>query len=354
MADGILLVDKHSELTYVDPLVCLLLGCRDETNLRQSWHRIRSALGLPGMMSGGGSGRARGISGGTDDATPLEVRMSPVDNPSFHGYVVHIKGNATADPNPGVDEITSGQLLVASQVRNQNYINSALIHDLRAPLNAMEIHLELLAENVSGPGYGVKLANPDVRRQQTLQGVSILKQELARLNRTLRTLLSSDRPFRMAFSTFDVVLTLHELAALLMPKARRQRVDIQLRSSEREVLIEGNRDYLKQAFLNIAINALEAMPDGGSLTMSLDRDEDQVEITFLDQGPGIAEAFLRQIYNLYFTTKTQGSGMGLFAAQLVVADAHGGSIDVANSENGGASVICRLPVSHRLMTRLDH
>lgn len=343
MSAGILLVDRHSELTYVDSLACRLLGCKDEVNMRECWHRIRSTLGLPEMTPGAETDHSQEQNAGRGPESDLEVRLSPVDNPSFHGYVVHIKDRHKESPT----DITSRELLIASQVRNQNYINSALIHDLRAPLNAMEIHLELLAENVRGPAQRLKAVSPEVRQQQTVQGVGILKEELARLNRTLRILLSSDRPFRMAFTTFDMVLALQELTGLLMPKARQQRVDIQLRSSEREIQVEGNKDYLKQALLNIAINALEAMPDGGSLVISLERDENQLEIVFLDRGPGIAEAFLHQIYNLYFTTKAQGSGMGLFAAQLVIADAHGGSIDVSNSGSGGARVSCRLPVNHR-------
>jgi signal transduction histidine kinase len=336
MTIGILLVDKHSELTYVDPFACRLLGCSDEINLRESWDRIRSSLGLSDLMSCPDKGHAQTLNSGADHSSLLQVRMSPINNSSFDGYVVHLKDST-------VNDILSLQLLTASQVRNQNYINSALIHDLRAPLNAMEIHLELLAENVSDRRYSFSTAEPEARRRQAIKGVGILKEELARLNRTLRTLLGIGRPLNMAFTRFDLMLALHELVILLTPKARQQRVEIQFDYSGRQVFINGNRDYLKQAFLNVAINALEAMPEGGNLAISVARDEDQVEVVFQDQGPGIAEEFLKQIYNLHFTTKADGSGMGLFAAQLVVADAHGGSVEVANDEEGGARVTCRLP-----------
>lgn len=362
MANGILLVDRQGELAFADAPAWQLLGCHNETELRQRWDYFRGRLALPGHTSdavGSDAGDAAGervqtLKKDRGRNADIEVRISPVAKPAFDGYVVRIRSH----DNGG--DITSSQLLGASQARNQHYINSALIHDLRAPLNAMEIHLELLDDNLRGrpaihadaaDALGPLRAHDDVGRKKALQGVAILKEELTRLNRTLRTLLSSDRPFRMAFDAFDIGAALQELVALLTPKARQQRVDIHLDIAEPGLLIEGNKDYLKQAFLNIAINALEAMPEGGALRIWLRREGDRVEVAFVDEGPGVAEAFLRQIYNLYFTTKSQGSGMGLFAAQLVVADAHGGTIEIRNSQSPtkGACVTCRLPIKHQFM-----
>lgn len=342
MEDGILLVDRFSELAYVEPSVCSLLGCPDERAVRQSWRHLRARLGFPELISSSLQRHCKAYRRSRGEPQPpldLDVTLTPLGTAGFSGYLIRVRG-------PALTQASTLQLLIQGQIRNQDYLNDALVHDLRAPLNAMEIHLELLAENIYGATVEAGSAAPNPYGLQTLRGVRILKDELARLNRILNTLLEGGRalaPGSSQQTQLNLVAAMQQLVLLLAPKARQQGVKLHLCYAEPLLMVRGNKDYLRQAFLNIAINGLEAMPDGGRLTISLRRVGGQVEVTFVDEGPGIAPDLLEHVCNLRFTTKPAGCGVGLYAARAVISQVHLGSLQVSNAEQGGACVTCRLP-----------
>ncbi len=112
------------------------------------------------------------------------------------------------------------------------------------------------------------------------------------------------------------------------------------------VVLVGYRDRLKQSFLNIAVNALEALPAGGLMKMDMETEVSQVIVRVSDTGPGIPEALLDRIYDRDFTTKGTGSGIGLYVARVLV-EMHGGEIRVESREGQGTEVEVRLPIVAR-------
>jgi signal transduction histidine kinase len=142
---------------------------------------------------------------------------------------------------------------------------------------------------------------------------------------------------------FDLKDLIRDLATLLDPQARRQGITFTAALPEGEVPFTGHRDRLKQALLNIVINALEAMPDGGKLSIELKSEGGQVQISVRDSGPGIPEDLQRKIYDMSFTTKSGGSGVGLFVANSVV-QSYGGLIHIDSSPGDGTCFHVFLPV----------
>jgi two-component system sensor histidine kinase HydH len=108
--------------------------------------------------------------------------------------------------------------------------------------------------------------------------------------------------------------------------------------------IPGDEGQLSQVFLNVIINALQAMPDGGSLVVTTRRDGDWAEVAIKDTGPGIAEAVLPHVFDPYFTTRPSGVGLGLAIAHRIV-QGHQGSLDVESHVGSGTTMIIRLPLS---------
>ena len=133
-----------------------------------------------------------------------------------------------------------------------------------------------------------------------------------------------------------------EIERLLLPQARLQHVALEAYLPGTAVRIAGQRDRLKQAILNVAINALEAMSEGGELALRLEANPDQAEVLITDSGPGIPEEVRPRIFDMHFTTKTSGTGIGLYVARSIV-EAHGGDISVANAPGRGSEFRLRLP-----------
>jgi signal transduction histidine kinase len=176
--------------------------------------------------------------------------------------------------------------------------------------------------------------------------VGVLREELARLNRLLNTVLNSGAPLSKDTRNFDLVVLVQEIETLLKPQAKRQKIDMQVKLPQQFLPVNGKRDNIKQALLNVAINALEAMPEGGVLVLSVGQRDECIDIVITDTGTGVPEDLLDEIYQVYFTTKKSGTGMGLYVARLVL-EAHGGEIHVENRQEGngqsGACFVLSLP-----------
>jgi signal transduction histidine kinase len=144
--------------------------------------------------------------------------------------------------------------------------------------------------------------------------------------------------------TFDLTGSLADLAALLGPQARRQAVDLVARLPDEQMPVHGYPDRLRQAFLNVAVNALEAMPRGGRLTLSARRDGARARVALRDDGPGIPPEALPRVYDPDFSTKEGGSGVGLHVARALV-ELHGGEIRVESAPGGGTCVRVAVPLA---------
>ena len=218
-------------------------------------------------------------------------------------------------------EVLETELVLASQMRSLAHVHGVLAHDLKAPLNAMQLALDLLADSLANPEPPEAPAAGE-RRQRYL---TILREELARLDRTLRTMLEQKEPLGSVSGAFDLREVIQEIGRLLLPQARRQRVEMKLELPPAAARVAGYRERVKQALLNLAIRALEAMPDGGRLAIGCAVQGGVAVVTVEDSGSGLPAGLLDEIHQIHYTTRKSASGIGLYLARLVV-ESHGGEI----------------------------
>lgn len=325
---GLLLLDSSAGLEFANPLAWGLLGCDSEKELKERWSEMKPLLRLDKDLPDTAKPRGFMVNlPGQDKTRFLRLEIYVLHEESCTGYLVLIKDREMINA-------LETELLLASQMRAQIHLYGAYAHDLRAPLNAMQITLELLADALGGAG-----ASADSQRY-----IAVLKEELARLNRTLGAMLNRSVPsLKITPEEFDLRAMVDEVAALLRTQAMRHRVDLQLQLPEREAVIRGHRDRLKQALINVALNGLEAMPGGGRLRINLMVKDASADIVVKDDGPGVPQQLVDEIYQIYFTTKKTGSGMGLYVARIVL-ESHGGEIRMMNEPGGGACFILSLPI----------
>jgi signal transduction histidine kinase len=226
---------------------------------------------------------------------------------------------------------------LANQLQGMARVYRTVAHELRAPLSAMMIHLDLLRESLTAEG------SSDADKETQSHYVVVLRDELDRLNRSLSEVLTQTVPSADPRDKFDLRQAVSELGTLLAPQARRQGVELRTAMPDEPVFIVGHRDRLKQSFLNIAVNALEAMPQGGRMSLEMQIDGSRVRVSVADTGRGIPSEVLARIYERDFTTKGTGSGIGLYVARTLV-EMHGGAIETESHEGQGTRVEVVLPI----------
>jgi len=212
-------------------------------------------------------------------------------------------------------------------------ITSGIAHEVKNPLNAMVIHLEILRSKLES---GTSDPHPQLE---------ILDSEIKRLDRVVQTFLNFTWPVEVHLQPIDLNTIVTQVTALASTEAQERGVTINKQLDDDRLLIKGDADLLKQALLNVIINGCQAMPEGGPLKVATSRSEDgSARITITDRGVGIAEEDQERIFNLYYTTKKGGSGIGLAQAFRAV-QLHGGMIRFESQIGVGTSFEIILPAA---------
>jgi len=337
---GVLLVGPAGRLEFANALALDLLGCAGEDELRQRWQEFEGLLHIDARQAApGGKPKRITVDFPLDKGMRfLRLEIHTLQEETCEGCLVLLKDRQAGD-------ILETDLLLASRMRSLVHVYRVLAHDLKAPLNAMQLTLELLADSAAQD-----VATGGRARRQ--RHVEVLREELARLNRILQTMLDQKEAMHAVPHVFDLREVIREIVVLLAPQARGQRVEMRIQLPERAVSLQGYRDRLKQALLNIAINGLEAMPGGGRLAIDLHAQAADASVRIADSGSGIPDELLDEIHQIYFTTKKSGSGIGLYVARLVV-ESHGGEILVHSEPGTGACFTVNLPLRNQMSAGVD-
>jgi len=332
---GILLLRGNRGPDFANPRALELFGSASLTALKERWPAVRD--GLDPLFARLGAGNPAPppthIELPGDGVARLRVEVFRLGGPECDEFLVLLN-------DPGILDALETDVRLASQLQGVARVYRTVAHELRAPLSAMMIHLDLLRESLARPGGSGEAKESQERY------VVVLRDELDRLNRSLTEALTQTLPPTDQRDRFDLREALTELGTLLAPQARRQGVELRSEMPETPVVLVGYKDRLKQSFLNVAVNALEALPTGGTVSLQMTVRGQEVLVRITDDGPGIPPDVLARIYERDFTTKGTGSGIGLFVARALV-EMHAGEIKVESSEGRGTSVEVRLPVVAR-------
>jgi signal transduction histidine kinase/HAMP domain-containing protein len=237
-------------------------------------------------------------------------------------------------------------------------LSAGVAHEVKNPLNAMMIHLELLRQKLSGrPAYAGAaraeaglgpasvVASPSIDVGAALDHVSIIAGEIKRLDQVLQGFLKFTRPEDLRLQPVQVASLLQEVADVVEAEARKTQVRLIVQCPPGVPPINGDPGMLRQALLNLALNACQAMPSGGELRFRCRGVSGRrVELTVEDTGVGIRPEHLGRIFDLYFTTREKGSGIGLSMVYRTV-QLHDGEIEVQSTPGVGASFRLLLPSS---------
>ncbi len=224
------------------------------------------------------------------------------------------------------DEIEMSRRLSAN-----GRITRGVAHEVKNPINAIVLHLQLLQGKL-------REVDPATRRH-----MDIIGSEIHRLDRVVQILVDFTRPRDLHLEETDVRRLLEDGVQLAEPDASRHGVTIVSDFPSQPLTVKVDTDFIKQAILNVVLNGVQAMPDGGKLTVSARREDDMVVTEIRDQGGGIPADAQDKIFELYFTTKKEGTGIGL-AQTYQILQWHYGSVDFESVLGQGTTFRLRLPL----------
>jgi signal transduction histidine kinase len=230
-------------------------------------------------------------------------------------------------------------------------LSAGVAHEVKNPLNAMMIHLELLRQKIAPAAMAARAAArgavatvPDApsTSPDALKHVDVIASEIRRLDEVVQGFLKFTRPEDLKLQPVVISVLLDEVAPTVRPEAERAGVQLVI-ECDGALAVNGDPAMLRQAFLNLALNACQAMPNGGTLRITAEPARGRrVSIVVADTGVGIKPEHLGRIFDLYFTTKPKGSGIGLSMVFRTI-QMHDGEIEVASTLGKGTTFRILLP-----------
>jgi signal transduction histidine kinase len=211
-------------------------------------------------------------------------------------------------------------------------LTSGVGHEVKNPINAIVVHLELLKTKLAG------------EHAPAARHLEVIDAEIHRLDRVVQTLVDFSRPVELQLREHDLRQVVGDVLALATEELSTRNVTLESSLPSNPLTAKVDADLLKQAMINVIQNGAQAMPEGGRLRVILEEDKKTAVLHIADEGTGIPEEIRDKIFDLYFTTKSEGSGIGL-AMTYRILQLHHGSVEVQSNVNRGTEFVMRIPLS---------
>jgi signal transduction histidine kinase len=223
-----------------------------------------------------------------------------------------------------------GHLEYANKLSALSRLSSGVAHEVKNPLNAIVIHLELLRSSISG--------------SESEKSLSIITHEIKRLDRVVRNFLNFNRPIEVHLQETEIPPLIQDVVSLAESEAKQNGIQIQVENHHRLPTVRLDRDLVRQCLLNIVLNGCQAMLKGGNLTIASQARNGTLEIGVHDTGVGISPQNREKIFNLYYTTKENGNGIGL-ATVFKIIQLHNGEVTVDSEVGEGTTFTLKFPLA---------
>jgi PAS domain S-box-containing protein len=332
LEDGLLLFTRDARAVMVSPAAEKFLGApasnflgRRVTDIFPAGHPLHEALRLEGD-------ELHEIASETEFVTQEGKKRISVSVQEIQEGGERMGALVTLRDLDSIESINT-QLQVSERLAAVGRITAGVAHEVKNPLNSMRLWLENLKECLPPETDGM-----------AQQAVHVLDTEIDRLDAVVKRFLDFSRPMDVRLEPTQLANLLHEVLEIAQPQLQRSNVQVAqlIPIGVPEAFVD--RALLKQAVLNLVLNATEAMPEGGQLQLTLSRRGEMAEITVGDTGKGISLENRQKIFQLFFTTRPGGSGIGLASAFRIV-QLHNGSIDFTTEIGRGTTFRIELPLA---------
>ena len=329
IAHGMMLTDLNGEIVDVNAIALQYIQCEKSQIIKKQHEMIFDSLTdyeytklqyFANLMNGG---RA-------------SINVSSVtNNGQIHYYKIDSKFNYNM--NLVVTTITdeTEKIMLKQQADQQQSLNSigqmaaSIAHEIRNPMTSLKGFVDLLRLN----------SNDDSQNY-----LSVMDSELQRMESILTELLYLSKPKERSYEETSITLVVKEVIELMLPHAMQHNIILKMEDCNYfHSNIRGNHNRLKQMLINLVKNAIEVMHNGGVIAIKLENCDSEVMVSVIDEGKGLSDAEMNQLFTPFFTTKPTGTGLGLALVKKVVEE-HNGSINVESTIGSGTTFKISIPV----------
>jgi signal transduction histidine kinase len=344
LRDGVLLFTADRRAVMVSDAVAYFLatpvGHGHEEMVGKRLEEIfapESALGTAVLEAFADGGQVSAQSVTLEDGRQVQISLDRIDDGlggSNMGTLLTLRDMESAAQ-------LGQELEVSRRLAAIGRLTAGVGHEVKNPINAMVVHLELLRGKLAPGGAE---AFPGARRH-----VDILAGEMQRLDRVVQTLADFSRPMELHLREHDLRQVIGVVLELTAVEMEENGVQVEVEAPHEPIVVRADAELMQQAVLNLLLNGMQAMPEGGALRVKMWREHQLAVVEVIDEGIGIPAEVLPRIFELYFTTKAKGSGIGL-AMTYRILQLHGGAMDVRSnadphSPERGSVFTFKLPIA---------
>lgn len=342
--EGVIVTNPAGRILYLNRAACGLFGIEADSSLGKPLADVVRGIDWESL-------------GGTrSEIISRDLEIFYPENRLLNFYVVPLLGDEPdankADPVGRaviLRDITQTHRATQETIESERFsaltmLAAGVAHEIGNPLNSLNIHLQLMQRNL-------KKVPPKLRASLE-ESVTIARAEVSRLDNIITQFLRAIRPQTIQPETVEINRILEDVLDFLKVEIQDRDILLEKELGKGLPLLELDKDQIKQAFYNICRNSFQAMNSGGILRVKTSADVSHVRIVFADTGGGIAPENITRIFEPYFTTKSNGNGLGLLIVRRIVR-AHGGEVILESSPGRGLTVTILLPRSDSRVRYLE-
>lgn len=326
ISEGVMVIDNNLKIKYRNPAATRLLGIPDDTS-RLSVASFLKGVDWEALIADKGRSERRELEVLYPERRIIRFYLVPHEKADF---VTVILTDITEDYEKNASKVESERSKIISMLA------AGVAHEIGNPLNSLYLNLQLLQR---------MFRKENVDLAEAAESIDASKKEVERLDAILNQFLKALRPAKLHFRPTDLRTVLGEALNFMRHEIENRNVEVKCHWADVLPQIPADEGQLKQAFFNIIKNALQSMPQGGTVSIFCELNEEQeVEVRIIDTGKGIPPENMTKLFNAFYTTKATGNGLGLMIVERIFRQ-HGARLSVESVEGKGTCFIIVFPGS---------
>lgn len=332
--DGVIVLNNEKEIQFINDAAGEIMGVKPGSDLTgKPAANFMKDGSLRAFLAGEEPQNGQSVSREIDISYPrrliLSMSVIPLfdENDKMYGIAV-IMRDVTEKRR------VEGRMAQSEKLGALSVLAAGLAHEIGNPLNSLHIHAQLIEKEFKKLKTGKK---------KLAELIGVVSEEIKRIDDIARGFLQAIRPLKPKFEEEDINAVIEKTLKFMMPELEKEGIAVRRNYYDSLPMTLIDKSQLKQAFLNIIKNSMQAMPKGGLVSVSTESHGDMIKAIFEDNGVGIAPENISKIFDPYFTTRKDGMGLGLMMTYRIIKE-HGGEIEVKSQPGKGTGFTIILPV----------